>query len=514
MKGAVAAGHPETAKAAEEMLRAGGNAFDAVLSAHLAACVAEPVLSSLGGGGFLLAKESNGDQVLYDFFVQTPIQTKHGQVKFFPISADFGEVKQEFHIGPGSIATPGTVKGIFEIHKELCSMPLETITEPAMKLARNGVVMNAFQAGVFQIIKPIFLSYDEPKKLYGSREENGRLINEGEIFKLPDLADFMEELVREGERFFYDGLISGQVADICKENGGHLTEEDFKAYRVIKRKPLEVKYREAHISMNPPPSSGGVLIAFALKLLENAALGKFKPGSESAISLLAKTQEQTDHARINAFVDETIGGSEDVLLDPEFIRMYRDKIKPELFSPRGTTHISVIDGDGNVASLSTSNGEGSGVMLPGTGMMLNNMLGEEDLNPKGFHAWPPNERMTSMMAPGILQRKNGQQTVFGSGGSNRIRTAILQVILNLIDFEMSLEEAITFPRIHFEKDLLNVEHGFDDETLSAVMETFPNHKIWKEKSLFFGGTHAVTGGPDGFAGSGDPRRGGVSIVAG
>ena len=512
MKGAVAAGHTETAKAAEEMLHAGGNAFDAVLSAHLAACVAEPVLSSLAGGGFLLAKKSNGDQVLYDFFVQTPIQKNQGAINFFPISADFGEAQQEFHIGPGSIATPGTVKGVFEIHKELCSMPLKNIAEPAIKLARNGVVMNAFQAGVFEIIKPIFLSYDEPKKLYGSLEEQGRLIKEGELFTLPDLADFMEELVREGERFFYDGFISGQVSEICKEYGGHLTAEDFKSYRVIKRKPLEVEYRETRISINPPPSSGGILIAFALKLLENAVPGKFKPGSESAISLLANIQEQTDHARINAFVDETVGSSEEVLLDPEFIGMYRDKIKPELFSPRGTTHISVIDGDGNIASLSTSNGEGSGVMLPGTGMMLNNMLGEEDLNPRGFHIWPPNERMTSMMAPGILQKKNGQQTVFGSGGSNRIRTAILQIILNLTDFQMPLKKAITFPRIHFEKGLLNVEHGFDDEALSGVMKTFPNHKIWKEKSLFFGGTHAVTGGPDGFAGFGDPRRGGVSVV--
>jgi len=510
--GAIAAGHPETAKAAGEMLRNGGNAFDAVLAAHLAACVAEPVLTSLGGGGFLIAKTAGGEQTLYDFFVQTPLQQENRSSEFFPISADFGEVQQEFHIGPGSIATPGTVKGIFEIHSDLCSMPLKEISTPAIELARNGVEMNAFQAGIFDIIKPIFLSYEMPKSIYGSQRNQDELIRQGEILKLPELADFLEELVREGESWFYGGYVADQISSICRENGGHLSRKDLQKYSVIKRKPLEVTYRDATISINPPPSSGGILIGFALKLMEKLNYGDFSPGSEEALTLLAKVQELTDHARIDAFVDETIGKSEDVILDPDFIEMYKKKVQPDLLSPRGTTHISVIDKDGNAAGLSTSNGEGSGVMIPGTGMMLNNMLGEEDLNPHGFYQWPENQRMSSMMAPGILERKNGNKIIFGSGGSNRIRTAILQVILNLVDFGMPLEQAISFPRIHFEKGLLNAEHGFEEEVLSAISKTFLNHKIWNEKSLFFGGTHAASGGPDGYSGYGDPRRGGVSLT--
>ncbi len=510
--GAIAAGHPETAEAAGEILRNGGNAFDAVLAAHLAACVAEPVLTSLAGGGFLMAKTSDGKKTLYDFFVQTPVRKKSSSSEFFPISADFGEVQQEFHIGPGSIATPGTVKGIFEVYKDLCSMPLQEIAAPAIELARKGVEMNEFQAGIFEIIKPIFLSYDTPKRLYGSHKISNGLIQQGEILKLPELADFLEELVTQDVSWFYEGHAADQISKICKEHGGHLTRDDLRQYRVIKRKPLEFTYRDAAVSINPPPSSGGILIGFALRLLEKSGFSRYLNGSVEALTLLAKVQELTDHARVEAFVDETIGKSEDVILDPGFVEMYRKKIEPGLLSPRGTTHISVIDSDGNIAGLSTSNGEGSGIMIPGTGIMLNNMLGEEDLNPRGFHQWTENSRMTSMMAPGILELENGQQVVFGSGGSNRIRTAILQVILNLVDFGMPLEKAISWPRIHFEKGLLNAEHGHDEEVLYAVSKKFLNHKIWKDKSLFFGGTHAASGGPEGFSGFGDPRRGGVSLT--
>ena len=147
-------------------------------------------------------------------------------------------------------------------------------------------------------------------------------------------------------------------------------------------------------------------------------------------------------------------------------------------------------------------------MIPGTGVMLNNMLGEEDLNPGGFHNWTPNQRVSSMMAPGILKLADGRDVVFGSGGSNRIRTAILQLLINLADYKMTLSEAVNSPRLHFESGQLNAEKGFDIEHFRALRHQYANQKIWKKRALFFGGAHSVSRGPGGFEGAGDVRRGG------
>ncbi|MDH5799090.1 MAG: gamma-glutamyltransferase, partial [Paracoccaceae bacterium] len=172
-KGAIAAGHPETARAAAIILEEGGNAFDAVIGGVMAACIAEPVLASLGGGGFCLASPPDGSAVVYDFFTQTP-KRRPDDLDFFPIIADFGTAQQEFHIGMGSIATPGVVAGLFALHRDRGHMPLQRIAEPAIRLARTGVKMNATQAYIFQIVKAIYLSNDTSASFFGSRKNPGQ----------------------------------------------------------------------------------------------------------------------------------------------------------------------------------------------------------------------------------------------------------------------------------------------------------------------------------------------------
>ncbi len=507
-KGAVAAGHSETAKAAAGILRDGGNAFDAIVAAHLTACVAEPVLTSLGGGGFLLAKTAGGRETVYDFFAQTPGR-RNPDSRFFPISADFGTVQQEFHIGPGSMAVPGTVKGLFAIHADLCTLPVKRLFEPAIMLARKGLRVNALQSRILDVVKPIYLEYDDAKRIFGSPGTPGKLVQEGDFLKQPLLACLLESIAAEGESLFYKGEIARKTAAICNEEGGHLTEDDFRNYSVIKREPLSVEYRNCRLSINPPPGSGGILVAFALKLLENIRPAKMNFGTPDYLHLMAEIQGLTEKAKADAFAESD---GEIHILDPSYLEKYLSEVKGKFPALRGTTHISVADRDGNMAALSTSNGEGCGIMIPGTGVMMNNMLGEEDINPKGFGKWPMNERMTSMMAPGILEWSDGRKIAFGSGGSNRIRTAILQLLVNLVDFEMSPREAVRSPRIHYEKGLLNIEHGFDLKAVESLCEMFADHKVWRRKNLFFGGTHVVGAGPDGYSGSGDPRRGGVSVV--
>jgi gamma-glutamyltranspeptidase/glutathione hydrolase len=168
LKGAAATGHPLTTAAAEEVLREGGNAFDAIIAAHFTACVAEPVLASLGGGGYLLAEPAEGKSRVYDFFAQTPLNRPAGELDFYPISADFGPTSQEFHIGLGAVATPGSVKGMFAIHRDLGTMPMQRLVQPAVRAAREGVRINSLQAYIFDVVSPIYLATPGAKALYGS----------------------------------------------------------------------------------------------------------------------------------------------------------------------------------------------------------------------------------------------------------------------------------------------------------------------------------------------------------
>ncbi len=515
-KGVVAAGHEETVRAAAIILEEGGNAFDAALAGMLAAGVAEPVLCSLGGGGFMLAHAPGRPPVVYDFFVQTPKKRPDsGALDFFPIMADFGAVQQEFHIGRGAIATPGMVKGLFKVHEDLGRIPMKRLIEPAAALARDGVRMNRLQAYIFSIVEPIYTAGEESRRYFGSHENPGRLLAEGEMLKVADFADALEALAREGDDLFYRGDMARRMVEDCRADGV-LTRSDLEEYRVIRRAPLEISIAGTRLFTNPPPSTGGILIAFAAGLLRGAGLRDAGFGSVRHLGTLAEAMRQTNKARIDGALH---GGDEAALdlLDPGFVESYRKKVLGAPPALRGTTHISVIDGEGNAAGISMSNGEGSGYMIPGTAIMLNNMLGEEDINPTGFHLWDQDRRMCSMMAPSLLVSSaggsGGDMVMLGSGGSNRIRTAILQVIVNLLEFDQPVGEAVAGPRIHYENGRLSIEPGFDAVRPADFIGDFEEVKLWDEKNLFFGGVHAAARtGENRFDGAGDPRRGGVFRV--
>jgi gamma-glutamyltranspeptidase/glutathione hydrolase len=512
-KGAVACGHPATAGAAEEILTEGGNAFDAALAAFAAATVAEPVLSSLGGGGFLLAHSAGGDPLLYDFFVETPLQRRPGEeIDFYPILADFGTATQEFHIGLGAIATPGAVGGLFAIHQDLASLPMARILAPAVRLARRGVTLRPVDTYLFEVVGPILTASPEAEALYTGPD--GKLLREGGVIKQPALADTLEALAAEGEALFYQGELARRLVELCRAGGGLMTMADLADYRVARRRPLQHRYRGARILTNPPPSAGGVLIAFALALMECQDPASLTPAELSAA--ICRVMGLTNQARVEARLHEAIGESEeeaaaDRLFDPALLARYRREVLGRPAAPRGTTHISVVDSQGNMASLSLSNGEGCGRLLPGSGIMINNMLGEEDLNPAGFHNWPAGSRMSSMMSPTLAFGGRGSIAALGSGGSNRIRSAILQVLIRLIDFSESIEAAVAAPRLHFESGTANLEAGLPrDAKLTALAETVID---WPPLNLFFGGVHAVTRAADGsLAAAGDPRRGGAARV--
>jgi gamma-glutamyltranspeptidase/glutathione hydrolase len=507
--GVVAAGHLETAQAADQVLHEGGNAFDAAVAAMLAACVAEPVLASLGGGGFLTAKPTRSAPVVYDFFTQTPMQKQStSAIDFYPIDADFGTASQTFHIGMGSIATPGFIHGIFTVHRDLCRLPLRMLFEPAIQLARSGVIINSFQHLIARIVSPILTSTPAALAINCSPTDSTQLIREGECHRQPELADFLDILCIEGKDLFYRGEAGKFLIDDCTHQGGHLRWNDLSGYEVVTRTPLSFRYRHARLLTNPLPSLGGTLIAFALGLLETNALEPLRPSSAEHLRQLARVMCLTQRLR-NERPDDLPG-----ILNPDLRKQVIQSLTDQWVCTRGTTQISIADRSGNLASMTLSNGEGSGYVIPGTGIMLNNMLGEADLNPNGFHQWPQNRRIASMMAPSLVLLDDAGTIVTGSGGSNRIRSAILQVISNLIDFHMPLEDAVSHSRIHFEDDLLSLEPEVDPGILHTLMDEFPNQQVWHAKNLFFGGAHTVTMDSRGMlSGVGDTRRGGTAIVS-
>ena len=498
----VASGHSDTTRSAEAILEAGGNAADAAVAGALAACVAEPLLATLGGGGYALATTGNGSPKVLDFFTQTPITRLADGLDFFPITGDFGPDTQEFHIGLGSMATPGVIAGLFELNRRLGRMPMTEVAAPAIDLARSGVLINPVQAYTLRILEPIVRASPGSARVFGLDALDQPLLEAGELLSNPDYGDYLETLVGQGPDFFYRGGAAAGVARDCLAGGGHLRLEDFAGYQACWRDALDWTYRDCRLYSNPPPAFGGMLVSLATTALEGLLSVGTDFGSLAHIQALVEAFQRTEQARVRLERPELFSCSRTLLAS------YRNLVPPPPVATRGTTHISIRDRAGDLVAMTLSNGEGAGYVIPDTGIMMNNMLGEEDVNRAGFHQWPENRRMASMMAP-VLIELAGQRIVMGSGGSNRIRTALAQVISNLVDFQMAPDEAVMAPRLHLEGERMAFEQlpgGYGADALAWLQGQWSDHRAWPEANMYFGGVH-LAGASEAF---GDPRRAGVA----
>lgn len=462
--------------AAVAVLRSGGNAVDAAVSAGFAAAVAEPGLTSLGGGGFLVTRSADGDTSMLDFFVDTPgsgLPEADLAPHFTPVTVVFTDAEQVFHAGYGSVAVPGILPGYLTAHRQLGHLPLEDIVAPASALARAGAHLSGTQAHVLELLKTIVSLTPDAARLFVT---NGDTPPAGAAFRNPDYADFLDTLGRLDPAGWKDLPQAAAITTAMRENGGLVTDDDLATYAVHHR-PLHVGgYRGSTLSTNPPPSFGGSIVCAALSEL-NA--GPSQPTARDLVEALHQATTAQKTAR------------------------------PQ--SVTGTTHVSVIDSDGMVASMTTSNGSCSGVLVPGTGIQLNNMMGEADLHPDGFHAAEPGTRVASMMAPSIVDLPDGSVVAIGSGGSERIRSALLQTVTGLVGGH-SLAQAVTAPRVHFDGRTIQLEPGVPDSVASELEQVAPVNR-WSRPSLYFGGVNAVQRHPDGrLEAVGDARRDGASAV--
>jgi gamma-glutamyltranspeptidase / glutathione hydrolase len=476
MTGAIAAGHPLTAEAGARVLEAGGSAVDACVAAAFVSFVCESPLTGPGGGGFMLVHEArSGRTGVLDFFVAVPAEAAAGELLELAVDFD-GDTQQLFRTGAAAVGVPGTALGLEAAHRRFGRMPWRELVEPAVQLARDGFEVTQAQAYLHGILDPLLRHSPEGDAMYGVE---GRSSRAGEQLAFPELAATLERLAGEGATALYRGECARAIVDHVQAGGGALQLGDLGSYRVIRRRPVAVEYRGHEFRSNPPPSSGGVLVALGLQ-----ALGDAEPTPSAIVSAM----EAQEAVRGAAFARA----------------LYRGGLAKRVLS--GTTHISVIAGGGDAASLSASLGSGSGVVVPGTGIHLNNMLGELDL----IGASRPGERLTSMMAPSIVLRDGRPRLVLGSAGSARLRGAILQVVANVVGRDLGVEQAVGAPRVHAESGVVHCE----DPAAAAALESEGRSVVrWRGRNLYFGGVSAVEVVDDGaFSAAGDPRRGGGAVV--
>lgn len=509
--GAVAAGHQVTADAAARTLNDGGNAFQAAAAGLIAACLAEPVFASPGGGGFMTARHRSGKTEVLDFFVDLPAQ-KQTDAHVTEVEADFGSVRQLFHIGAGTSAVPGMEAGLtalFELGDTASAytvlngqtvhngLTIQQLFQTALSSAR-GLTISPLQAKLFEIVSPILQASDPARSLYAPE---GKLLAEGDAFDNAELRSLFKEFAERSDASFNGMCEIERVLQQQADEGGHLRADDFSDYAAQLRDPTRWENTACRVFSNALPAMGGILSLAMLSADSNPS----SPLSGRADAI----------ARVDRFWRSGRSG-------PEIAEKFKVQAKqPDQAGTKdgfnGTTHISVIDRHGNAVAVTVTNGEGNGQIVPGRGYMLNNMLGEEDVNPVGPTRWQPQpkgkRRLSSMMAPTIADGADGTLLALGSGGSNRIRTALYQVLANRFLTGMDIREAVHRPRIHGERRRLDIEDYGNQPEAKALEGVFPETEFWREQSLYFGGVHAVERNPRGrFDGAGDPRREGVFVV--
>ena len=504
MRGVVAAGHPLTAQRGADVLRAGGNAVDAAVACVLMSFVAESPLTGPGAGGFMLVHVPDGGTHMLDFFVAAPGKgiDDPEPAALMPIDVRFSEdAIQRLNVGASSCGAYGTTLGLAYALERFGGASLADLSAPAARAAREGVEVVPMQAFLFEVLEPILRSSPECEAIYAP---GGRLLCEGDAIRLPELGDLLERLGAEGPAFLYTGETAGRVSDWVLERGGLLTREDLASYEVLERPPARVTYRGREVVTNPPPSSGGILIADALGILE-----RLDGPTDAAV--VAEVIASTNRARDEEFLE---GLATEGYLEQFLAKEALDSVATEVRSRLGnTTHISVMDAEGACVAVTCSNGSCSGVVVPDTGIHLNNMLGEQDLNPLGFHRHAPGARVPSMMAPTVVLSADARpEMALGSAGSNRIRSAIIQTIIGVVDHGLAAQEAVSRSRIHVEGREVEAEPGVAGEPLDRLEEGGWTVRRWTQQNLYFGGVQAVARNPDTgeLTGGGDPRRGGAA----
>lgn len=498
---AVATTSQLAADAAQEVAAAGGNAVDCALAAALIAINTEPGVCALGGSAFVTLWLSDGDPVTIDGNVAVPgiglaeAQRKRGAVE---VTVDYGGGITTL-VGPGAVAVPGTLAALEHAWKRYGGVPWKTIFAPTIRACRDGFPLS----GACRY----YLGFSSEHIFNRSRDgfaalhrEDGTLIDAGDRVIVPHLADSLEAIAEDGARLFYEGEIAAAISQHCRNGEGMLTADDLRNYRAIERRPLITDIGDWHIASNPPPAVGGSMLA--AMLLACADLADERWTRESLNQLVASQRACLDFRMRHLDLADDVSAKA-----LKLVATARSGQLLARWASASTVHTSAVDSQGNACAITASSGYGSGEMPDGTGVWLNNCLGEIELNRRGLDAGPPGSRLPSNMAPSVARGDAGETLAIGSPGADRITTAILQTLVNHLQLDMPLAAAVRFPRCHVEwvGDDYRVacEAGLGIERLDLPSREFAG------QSMFFGGVGAALHSPAaGLEAAADPRRSG------
>jgi gamma-glutamyltranspeptidase/glutathione hydrolase len=509
---AVAATGPASADAGMAAAAAGGNAVDAAIAAIVAAMTTEPGIVSPLGGAFVTIWPAGGDPEVVDGNVEMPgrglPRERFGQ-GLREITTTYGG-GLTLYAGHGSVATPGAFAALGVAHDRHGSAAWTDVLAPSVAAARGGYAIGGAAASYLALTGDSVFGWD-PNTGPLVRREDGSALQAGDIATNPDLADTLEQIGAQGARSLYTGELAARIAADSDARGGLLTEADLAAYRAVVRAPVRLSIGDWDIATNPPPSVGGPMLAVMLRELAGAD-GRGGGDWDWVRVIDVQRRVLTYRARVHDLSKDL---EEDGYALLEQVERHGLAALPTSSS---TAHVSAADSDGTVCAITASSGYGSGATVPGTGMMLNNCLGEPELNRLGLHALTPGTRLASNMAPSVGRRDDGSALAVGSPGADRITTALMQVIGRNALLGMEIGDAIEAPRAHvriLDGDSVRVDHEDDEAIVAAAAELGLPTYSHGPLSMFFGGVGAAWVTADGsLAAAGDPRRAAATRVSG
>ncbi len=476
IKIAIAADSPETVQAGQIIAENGGNVVDVAVACALAAGLSEVLMCSLGGSAFISIKRPGEKPVLIDGGDAMPVIPQVKPHAWREAKLPYGD-GIKVNVGHGSIAVPGMLKALEESWRGYGHMPWKEVMAPAIQMAKEGVAANCTLGTWLELAgEAIFYPQQESRKSFFP---TGRAIREGDIFTLPDYQQTLEAIADEGSRIFYEGYIAEAFEREIQAHDGYLKRSDMADYRAIYRKPIIISSQGYQLALNPPPSIGGAMVGSMIGMVDSRWHLAMTPADKAL--LLAKSQE----AMLNLRHEESAGdwGNERAseILERAWLKKYLDK----RLSPH-TLHMSFVGSDGTAVAITMSNGYGSGITIPGTGITCNNSLGEPELNPHGFFSLKPQQRFVSNMSPALAWNKDGRVIAMGSPGASRISTTITQGWINLAHHQLSPQASVNAPRLHvdYQEDQYVVQYEPGIET-SALKQHF-KLRAFENKDMYFG----------------------------
>lgn len=479
--------------------------MDAAIAASLIGMTTEPGIVALGSGGFLTVWPPGGEPVTIDGYAAMPGKgqdaSRFGGGVFDAWMAYGGGVTTT--VGHGSVAVPGALAACHEASERFGALPWRMVVEPSITLADRGFPLSVAAYRYLEHCHDTIFGWHAPSRR-ALHDGSGALLGPGELVHIPHLADSLRAIAERGIDVFYRGEIAHLIVDDMNTGGGLLTLEDLETYQVEIREPLRFRVGNWELATNPPPAVGGTTLAALLMLMDGRAEDK----TGDRVDRLIEAQRAVFEYR-----RDRLDGSDDLASEAAILLESIDTAGMDWArrSP-STIHTSVVDENGLACAATFSAGYGAGVMPPGTGIWLNNSLGELELNPAGLHAARPGSRLLSNMAPTIARDATGSVLAIGSPGADRITTAVAQSFLNFSELGMSLSDAVKHPRLHVEFAEGHPRVAFERELPLADVR-YPT-RPFDDLDMFFGGVGAAALTSEGSLEVGiDPRRSGHAVVS-